>query len=294
MEPRILIVAGNGRIARRVAGTLSAAGSPPDVLVRDATKAQQVLTDRSGQPNYRKLFVGELANDSTMRNAMSMATVAFLAVGSGPHQADLERSVIDAAREVSLGHLVKLSAAHAAHDAVSSVLRVHAEIEDHLAASTVPHTLVSPTSFMDLALIDATSIQERDHWIGTAPDGVNALIDSADVVDVVVQVLLDPSKRGGTHLLTGPEAHSWTDVARTMSSIAGRTISYNAVTTGERRAQLAEAGLAEWRIDLLLGIDELNRHSVYNAPNDAVLQLTGHPASSLEAFLRRHQALLGS
>jgi uncharacterized protein YbjT (DUF2867 family) len=71
---------------------------------------------------------------------------------------------------------------------------------------------------MELVFIDAASIRERNRWVGTAPDGVNALIDSEDVVDVVVQVLRDPSKRGGTHLLTGPEALSWPDVATAMSA----------------------------------------------------------------------------
>jgi NAD(P)H dehydrogenase (quinone) len=292
MGHRTLIVAANGRVASRVAARLSAGGDAADVLVRDEAKAQRVLVDDRGRPTYRDLFVGELANDETMRRAMSGAAIAFLAVGSSPAQADLEKAVIDAAQQTSLGHLVKLSAALAAHDAVSSVLRVHAEIEDHLVKSQVPHTLVSPTSFMELVFIDAASIRERNRWIGTAPDGVNALIDSEDVVDVVVQVLLDPSKRGGTHLLTGPEALSWTDVAGVMSSITGRMITYDAVSTQARREQLQDAGLAQWRVDLLLGIDELNRHSIYRTPNDAVRELTGHPAHNIEDFLRRHQTVI--
>jgi NAD(P)H dehydrogenase (quinone) len=292
MDHRTLIVAANGRVASRVAAKLSAAGDAPDVLVRDAAKARRVLVDERGRPTYRDLFIGELANDETMRRAMSRAAIAFLAVGSSPAQADLEKHVIDAAQQTSLGHLVKLSAALAAHDAVSSVLRVHAEIEEYLVKSQVPHTLVSPTSFMDLVLIGAASIRDRGRWVGTAPDGVNALIDSEDVVDVVVQVLRDPSKRGGKHLLTGPEALSWPDVARAMSSITGRTITYDAVSTQARREQLENAGLAGWRVDLLLGIDELNRHSVYSIPNDSVRELTGHPARNIEDFLRRHQAVI--
>jgi NAD(P)H dehydrogenase (quinone) len=292
MDHRTLIVAANGRVASRVAAKLSAAGDAPDVLVRDAAKAQRVLVDERGRPTYRDLFVGELANDETMRRAMSRAAIAFLAVGSSPAQVDLEKHVIDAAQQTSLGHLVKLSAALAAHDAVSSVLQIHAEIEDYLVKSQVPHTLVSPTSFMDLVFIGAASIRDRGHWVGTAPDGVNALIDSEDVVDVVVQVLRDPSKRGGIHLLTGPEALSWPDVARAMSSITGRTITYDAVSTQARREQLENAGLAGWRVDLLLGIDELNRHSVYSIPNDSVRELTGHPARNIEDFLRRHQAVI--
>ena len=141
---------------------------------------------------------------------------------------------------------------------------------------------------MELVFVDAASIRDRDRWVGTAPDGVNALIDSEDVVDVVVQVLHDPSKRGGTHLLTGPEALSWPDVARAMSSITGRTITYDAVSTQARRDQLENAGLAEWRVDLLLGIDELNRTPYYGIPNDAVRELAGRPARSIEDFLRRH------
>ena len=292
MDDRTLIVAANGRVASRVAAKLSATGEAPDVLVRDAPKAQRVLVDERGRPTYGDLFVGDLANDETMRRAMSRAAIAFLAVGSSPAQVDLEKRVIDAAQETSLGHLVKLSAALAAHDAVSSVLRVHAEIEDYLVKSQVPHTLVSPTSFMELGFIDAASIRESNRWVGTARDGVNALIDSEDVVDVVVRVLRDPSKRGGTHLLTGPEALSWADVASAMSSITGRTITYDEISTSARRDQLKSAGLAEWRVDLLLGIDELNRHSVYGIPNDRVRQLTGHPARRIEDFLRRHQAVI--
>jgi NAD(P)H dehydrogenase (quinone) len=292
MGDRTLIIAANGRVASRVAAQLNAIGEAPDVLVRDAAKARRVLVHEHGRPAYRDLFVGELANDETMRRAMSKADVAFLAVGSSPAQADLERQVIDAAQQTSLRHLVKLSAALAAHDAVSSVLRMHAEIEDYLVMSQVPHTLVSPTSFMELALIDAASIREDDRWVGTAPDGVNSLIDSDDVVDVVVQVLRDPSKRGGTHLLTGPEALTWTEVASAMSVVTGRTITYNAISTSARRDQLESAGLAEWRVDLLLGIDELNRHSVYATPNDRVRELAGRPPRRIEEFLRRHQTAI--
>jgi uncharacterized protein YbjT (DUF2867 family) len=147
---------------------------------------------------------------------------------------------------------------------------------------------------MELALIDAASIREHSRWAGTAPHGVNTLIDSEDVVDVVVQVLRDPSKRGRTHVLTGPDALTWPDVARVMSAVTGRTITYDAVSAEARRDQLEMAGLAAWRIDLLLGIDELNRHSVYGVPNDMVRELTNHPARDLEAFLRRHRPILRS
>jgi hypothetical protein len=75
MGHRTLIVAANGRVASRVAAKLSAAGDAPDVLVRDAAKAQRVLVDDRGRPTYRDLFVGELANDETMRRAMLLRSL---------------------------------------------------------------------------------------------------------------------------------------------------------------------------------------------------------------------------
>ena len=104
----------------------------------------------------------------------------------------------------------------------------------------------------------------------------------------------DPEGRLGEPdlLATLDDALQWLAVARAMSSITDRTITYDAVSTQTRRDQLQNAGLAEWRVDLLLGIDELNRHSVYGVPNDSVRELTGHPARNIEDFLRRHQAVL--
>lgn len=109
---------------------------------------------------------------------------------------------------------------------------------------------------------------------------------------MIIQVLRDPSTQGGTHLLAGPEALSWAAVAHAMSAVTVRTITDDAISTSARRDQLRSAGMAEWRVDLLLGIDELNRHFVYGTPNDRVRELTGHHARRIEDFLRRHQAVI--
>ncbi|WP_052068061.1 hypothetical protein [Rhodococcoides fascians] len=109
-------------------------------------------------------------------------------------------------------------------------------------ASGLDHTLISPTTFMEIALLGGTaSIKSTGAWFGTAPEGVNALIDSEDVVDSVAAVLLDRTKRGATHVLTGPEALSWLDAAQVLSNELGRPVLYDALPIEERAHQL-EAG----------------------------------------------------
>jgi NAD(P)H dehydrogenase (quinone) len=121
MQQKALIVAANGRVASRVLARLSGAGPRPNALVRDGDKARTVLTDRHGFPLYEELIIAELADSYSLESALTEVDIAFLALGSGPDQIDLEKAVIDAAKAVSLPHLVKLSAANASHDAVTSV-----------------------------------------------------------------------------------------------------------------------------------------------------------------------------
>ena len=58
----------------------------------------------------------------------------------------------------------------------------------------------------------------------------------------------------------------------------------------DRRAQLEAEGLAPWRVELLVGLDEINRSDLYATPTDTVRQLTGHPPRTVEEYIERHRA----
>jgi len=189
---RILIAATGGRVARRVAAALCARGEPPRALVRDAAKARAVLVDDRGAPLPLEMVVSDFADRDGVRRALEGIEIGFLALGSSLQQVEIEQGFIDIAAEAGLPHLVEQSAADARSDGVASVLRWHAAIESHLAASGVRHTLLCPTTFADVLMLAAGSIREHGRWPGSAPHGRNALIDAADVVDAAVAVLTDP------------------------------------------------------------------------------------------------------
>jgi len=292
--PNILIAAGGGRVARRVAAALCARGEPPRALVRDAIKARRVLIDDRGAPLPIEMVVSDIADRDGVRRALDRIETAFLALGSSLGQVELEQRFIDVAADVRLPHLLKLSAADARSDGVASVLRWHAAIESHLVASGVGYTLLSPSTFADVLMLAAPSIREHSRWSGSAPRGLNALIDSADVVDVAVAVLTDRSKRVGRHVLTGPRAVTWPDVAEALTRVLGRPISYDAVSIDERRADLEATGIAPWRVELLLGLDDINRAGLYATPTDTVRMLTGHPPRTIEEYIERNRAAFSS
>ena len=288
--PKILIVAAGGRVARRVAAALCARGESPRALVRDAARARAALVDDRGAPLPLDLMVSDFADRDSLRRALEGIEIAFLALGSSLKQVETEQRFIDIAAEAGLPHLVEQSAADARSDGVASVLRWHAAIESHLAASGVPHTLLCPTTFADVLMLAAGSIREHDRWSGSAPHGRNALIDSADVVDAAVAVLTEPAKRGVRHVLTGPVALSWLDVADVLTRVIGRPIRYDAIAVEEFRTKLEASGLDPWRVELLLGLDEINRSNLYATSTDTVCNLTGHAPRSVDDYVGRNRA----
>ena len=287
--PKTLIVAAGGRVSRRVAAALCDRREPPRALVRDAARARDVLVDNRGAPLPLELMVSDFTNRDGLRRALVGIEVAFLALGSSLQQVELEQLFIDVAAEVGLPHLVNLSAAEARSDGVASVLRWHAAIESHLAASGMPHTLLGPSTFADILLLAAPSIRANDRWSGSAPHGRNALIDSADVVDAAVAVLSEPSKRGMRYILTGSVALTWPELAARLTQVLGRLIRYDAVSVEEQRAHLEAGGLAPWRVELLLGLDEITRSNLYATPTDTVRQLTGHTPRTVDDYIERNR-----
>lgn len=291
MSSRAVVLAANGRVARRVVAGLAGVGCAPTALVRDGAKADELLRDRDGRPTYADLVVGDLTDAELLDPLLAGADVAFLALGSSPSQVAVEKAVIDAAARTSGAHLVKLSAGYARADSPVSVLRVHAEIEEHLVASGVPHTLVSPSSFMEILFLAAPQIRTSGSWSGAGGEGANALIDSQDVVDAVLEVVLEPAKRGRTYVLTGPEALTWQAVAARLGDVIGRRVEYRPVSVAERAAQLSAAGLDPWRVELLVGLDAVNAGAVYAAPTTDFRDLTGREPRGVDAFLETHRAL---
>jgi uncharacterized protein YbjT (DUF2867 family) len=258
-------------------------------MVRDADKARKVLVNNQGASLPLEVIVSDVADREGVRGALEGIEIAFLALGSSMEQVELEQHFIDIAAEVGLPHLVKLSVAGARNDGVALVQRWHAAIETHLAESGVPHTLLSPSTFADVLMLAAPSIRTANRWSGSAPHGRNALIDSADVADSAVAVLTDSSKRCTRHVLTGPVAITWPEVAARLTKVLGRAIRYETLSIDEHRAKLEAAGLALWRVELLLGLDEINRSDLYATPTDTVQQLTGHPPRTIEEYIERNR-----
>ncbi|MEU9987665.1 SDR family oxidoreductase [Streptomyces sp. NPDC048045] len=276
-----LVTAATGRTSSGVVRHLRAAGEDVRVLVRNREKAQSAFSDLDGI----EIVDGAFDDGAVLAKAFNGVDVTFLTIGGNPDQVRLEKAIIVAAAKADRPHVVKLSSVATSHDSALLPGRQHAEIEDHLAASGLPHTLLRPVSFTDNLLYAAESVAAHNGWAGAAPTGRVAYIDIRDVSEAAALVLRDPTLHGRTHDWSGPDAYTFPEAAALLSKILGREIRYVPVSADERRSALLGAGLAEWYAELFVSLDTAAEAGALQAVSTTLKELLGREPRTVEEFL---------
>jgi uncharacterized protein YbjT (DUF2867 family) len=255
--------------------------------VRNEDKAREAFGDAPGL----EIVVGPFDDQTVLDEALDDVELAFLALGSSPLQVQLEKGFIDAAAGANLPQLVKLSTADARHESLVPVGRWHAEIEDHLHASGVPHTLLQPSSFsINLLAAAAPSISHGDRWFGSAPTGHSALVDTRDVSEAAAVVIRQPNLYNATYVLTGPQALSNPEIAEIFSRVLGREVSYVPVDDDTVRKGIAGAGLPDLVADIAVGINQSVEAGAQETVTDDLEQVLGRAPRTVEQFISDHRA----
>ncbi|MFG2592023.1 NmrA family NAD(P)-binding protein [Streptomyces sp. NPDC048438] len=236
----ILVIGGTGKTGRRVVERLQGLGRP----VRGGSRS-------SGIP-----FIWE--DESTWEAALDGVSAAYVT-----YYPDLgfpgAKEVVGrfAALAVNRGvrRLVLLSG-RGEEGAVAG--------EDALKASGCDWTVVRASwfnqNFSESFFLDPVRSGELALPTG---DAVEPFVDADDVADVVVAALSDDRHIGKTYELAGPRLLSFHDVARELSAVTGRTITYAPVSVDDYRAGLRELGAPEEFADLFtLIVDGRNANLV--------------------------------
>jgi uncharacterized protein YbjT (DUF2867 family) len=275
-----LVTGATGRTSSGVVRHLGAAGEDVRVLVRDRGKAERAFADLDV-----RIVDGAFDDEAVLATAFDGVDVTFLAVGSSPDQVRLEKAVIDGAVKAGQPHVVKLSSIATGHDSPLMVGRLHAEIEDHLAASGLPHTLLRAASFTENLFYAAESIATGHHWSGAAPTGRVAYVDIRDLAEAAALVLRDPALHGRTHDWSGPDAYTNPELAELLSRVLGHRVTYVPVAAWERSAVLRAAGISEWFTELLVGLETAAESGRIGTLTTGLRDLLGREPRTVEEFL---------
>jgi uncharacterized protein YbjT (DUF2867 family) len=279
-QPLSIAVAGaTGRVGRRLISQL--AQDPVTLLALTRQKSSTAFAPG--------VVAAELDFDqpATLRKALAGVEKLFIAHGTSPQQVANEIALIDAAVEMGVQHIVKLSVM--GPSTPINPFAWHSLIEAHLGQQPIASTVLRPTTFMDVLKRTGNAVATGT-WAGAAGNGRVNLIDTRDVADSARIALLEEVAEGSqrAYHLTGPRNWTMPQVAEELSSLLGHTVAYTHRSPAAQHSELVADGLSPFVAEILVGLDRIFHDSILTERTFTVEDLTGTPPRSLSAWLREN------
>jgi uncharacterized protein YbjT (DUF2867 family) len=147
-------------------------------------------------------------------------------------------------------------------------------------------TVLQPSWFMQNFTGDHLVARDvRDGEIVTATgDGKVAFVDATDIAAVAGCALIDDDAHNTEHLLTGPEALSYTEAAEILTRQTGRTIRHRSVPAQEAARRIAAHGIPAEFAQVLAAMDVAISAGAEDRVTDTVERVTGRPARNFRIF----------
>lgn len=278
----MILVTTAGKVGSDAARLLAEQEEPVRVLVRDPEKVAALA--QAGV----EVAEGDLEVPATIEGAVEgVSAVVLVSPGVEPAQ---ELNVVDAAARSGVGHVVKITS-KASPDSPIARQRWHAQIEQGLAASGLPHTLLRSNAYMQNTLMLAPSIAGTSSFASSIGAGRVGMVDARDVAAVAAAVAADPAGHvGETYWLSGPELVTYAAVAAVLSRLLNRKVTFNPQSREEDEAAMVRAGLPQ--PVAAMNALALSRFAEGDAEwlSQDVPKLLGRPARPYDRFAADHVA----
>ncbi|WP_224240088.1 NmrA family NAD(P)-binding protein [Hyalangium gracile] len=159
-------------------------------------------------------------------------------------------------------------------------------------------TVLQPSWFMQNFVSPGhhhgASLQRDGLLMTSTGEGRVGFVDAQDIAEVAVRALADESSHDTAHVITGPQALRYDDIAAVLSKVAGRPIRHKHVDPDEARRHMMSAGMPERYARFLVQLDESIREGAEARVTDTVSRVTGREPRSFEAFARAHAAFFAT
>lgn len=272
--PPIGITGATGAVGGRVARRLAAEGLPLRLLARDPSRAPALPGAETVRASFTE--VGSALD--------GVGLLLMVSASENEDRLSEHLSMVAAAAEAGVEHVVYTSFAGASPDAAFTLARDHAATEEAIRASGMAWTFLRDNLYLDFVpemLGDDGAIR------GPAGEGRAAIVAREDVARSAAAILRAPEEhRGTTYELTGPQALTFTEIAATLTE-AGRPAVFVDETLDEAYASRERWNAPRWQLDAWVSTYTAVAAGELAQVSGDVEHLTGRPPLSLAQFLAR-------
>lgn len=256
----ILVVGATGTLGGRITRRLLAQGKDVQILVRENSPSAELA--QMGMATSAESLVAagaeQVTGDLTDRASLDAACAGVEAVittattnkrGGDPEAVDLQgtRSLIDAARDAGVSHVIYTSAYGAAAGHDNPTLHIKGTCEEALVASGLTWTILRPALLYEVLVAMVIGIPvQAGQPVTLVGEGQrrHSYISEADVAAFAVAAVDNPAGQNARLDIGGP-SHSWRELLEAAGRALGRELPVRFVAAGDE-LPLLDPGIANW------------------------------------------------
>ncbi|MDI6628918.1 MAG: NAD(P)H-binding protein [Rhodococcus sp. (in: high G+C Gram-positive bacteria)] len=121
--------------------------------------------------------------------------------------------------------------------------------------------------------------------VSATGDGRIGFVDAGDIAAVAVHALLDVQSHDTDHIITGPEALSYSDAARIIATHTGKPLRHRSISVDELAQRHIDGGLPREYAPILAALDAAIAAGSEDRVTDVVERITGRAPRSFENFV---------
>ncbi len=279
----ILVTGATGGLGRQVIKSLltTTAASEIVAMVRDVNKAtdlkeQGVTVRQADYLDYEALVQAFQGVDKMLL----VSAVAFT------DRARQHRNVIDAAKQAGVKHLMYTSIQRSTNFVLTEVTESDLATEAYLKASGLVYTILKNGYYFEgLAYLIGSEVPNTEIRF-TAGEGKIAFVKRTELAEATAVLLTSAGHENQEYTLVGSEAYSFHDVARELSALAGRSITYRDIALESYVEQKVAAGFPEVVARFFAQWGAATQHGMLAEPDETVEHLLGRKPTSLREYLK--------
>jgi NAD(P)H dehydrogenase (quinone) len=273
-KPTLLVTGASGHLGRLVveylvqggANVIAASRRPPTVTGASTRKAD---------------FDDPKSLDAAFQGVDRLLIISTDAIGRRSAQ---HRNAIEAAKKARVKHIVYTSLVNP-ENSPAVFAPEHVVTEKMLKDSGIPHTILRNNIYTDMLMTKLGHVVESGYLAGLAGNGGIGYVTRDDAARAAAAALTSVVTASATYDITGPAIVTQTELADIVSRIAGKPVSYVAITPEAQRKALSPE-IAELVVSLEFAMSQ-GKLAVASAD---FKKLTQREPQSVASFLEAHRA----
>jgi len=198
------------------------------------------------------------------------------------------KNAIDAAKEAGVKHLIYTSSdiKDITNSSTGDIADVHNRTSQYLKESGLTYTLLNNNLYADVI---PTLIGEKVLEMGVYFPGGEGKVPFAtrnDMAEAAAHVLFNEGHENKEYVISGDVAYSFGDIAKLLSEISGKEITYTSPSSDEFKQALTAAGVPEFYVGMLADFAQAIKDTEFDTQNSDLEKLIGRKPTPLKEYLR--------